>query len=315
MAWSSLAVPSAELTALSSNVPLFVTTNRCRFNNRSARWGESLLWSDSDSGDLNNLSDTIGREFFGYDGRGGDLTYPSSPSSTTVSYFLDLDETGEIDCFALIGHNLADIPFDVTITLTIADDEGFSVRDSTISTFTLTAPHSARRLVDLTLGESITSRFSAVRYVRLTFVGASAFSTTVKPRFGELILGRRRQLYSDRLIHSDDADETSRVAFHDSDGGNATGYISHRRRRDITPQWTLYRTGTNDEVQLFDDIWADTDGGVRPMLYLRQPNVDAQDAPLVYMPAPSKRRRYLGPNHASQSMALLERKPFVGNEV
>lgn len=314
MAWASAAVPAAELTAEGLDKPCLVTSNAARAWNALPQWSISGTWSDSGPGEASNVSYSNAPPYWAYDGKGTRRTYPVGGVYSTFFYMMDLALTGRndgiIDSIAILGHNFDSLPGNLTISVSIADDEDFSVNLQTIHTFNLTAPHDPTRLVAL-----LATRYTDVQYARLNILSSVNFSTTVVPRIGELILGRRRQLARNPDEPTDDRSVVSRVAVLETQNGDDVSYVQHKNRREIEPFWTADENDTIDDKQTWIDFFDDLDGGTRPFLYLRNPTTTPADAPLMYLPEPRDFQDHLGPYHAEVSHEMKELPPFYRDEV
>lgn len=280
MAWSSAALAAQETTDFAADLPILVGSN-VGDTLASARWNATGSLADADA-TATNYPATLGM-----DRKGNHLTKPST-AGTTRYWMADLGASvGDFDVAMLIGHNMGTIG-DGTAVLEIADDNAFTSNLQTIGTFDPDPDTSDARIVLTTLKHTgaVPLRYSGARYVRLNFT----FSGSQTPQFGELWLGRRRQLsVAPLLVGYDNTGEESTRREFVADDGNATLYGIGPRRKVVPAEFVL-GTSHSAEVGTVLSWWDECYGGTRPGLVILQPSSAPNTTAMICTPSASIRR-------------------------
>lgn len=189
MAWSSADISASELTLAAADKPILVGVQGLE-SPTTARWDTNGSLADgSDQAESGYPSR------WAYDRRSGKRTKPASSILSTWYFACDRGSTlQDFDCVFIVDTTFYN--YGTTVTIQIADDNAFSSNLKTIATWSTIVSHTKRRHAELALnhtgsGSSNAQRYSNVRYLRMVMAGT--FGTEV-PAFGELWLGRRRQM-------------------------------------------------------------------------------------------------------------------------
>lgn len=274
MAWSSAALAAQETADFTADLPILVGTNPGD-SLSDARWNATGSLADADTS-ATNYPATLGM-----DRKGNHLTKPST-AGTTRYWMADLGATPpDFDVAVLFKHNLGTIGSG-TAVLQIADDATFTTNLQTIGTFDPNPDTEGARQVLTTLKHTgaIALRYTLARYVRLNFT----FGSSQTPSFGELWLGRRRQLSVNPLLagYDNEAEESSRLEF-TADDGNTTLYGIGPRRRSFAASFLL-GTSHSAETSTVKSWWSDCDG-IRPVMVMLQPSVAPETTTMICIPS------------------------------
>lgn len=271
MAWSSAALSAQETTDFAADLPILIGTNPGD-NVADARWNATGSLADADTSASGYPAAA------GIDRKGNELTKPSS-AGTTRYWMADLGATPpDIDCAILFSHNLGAIGSG-TVALQFADDAAFTVNLITVGTFNPNPDTDTRRAVLFSLFHTgaVPLRYSLARYVRLVFT----FGSSQTPQFGEIWLGRRRQLSAAALLSGyDNEEEESGAEEFEADDGNVRLYALSPRRRVVSAQFKL-GTGNSGEAGVVKSWWSDCKGASKPCVIVLQPSSAPQDTAML----------------------------------
>lgn len=280
MAWSSAALAAQETADFDLGYPILIGTNP----------GDGLIdarWNATGSLVDANASATGYPATCGADRKGNHLTKPAT-AGTTRYWMADFGTAPpDFDVAILFGHNLGAIGSG-TAELSIADDSAFTVNLQVIGTFDPNPDTSTARQVLTTLKHTgaVPLRYSGARYVRLKFVFAAAQT----PQFGELWLGRRRQMSTHFLLDGFDnlGEESGRDEFV-ADDGNRILYGTGARARTV-PANLILGTNNSGEAATHRSWWTDCRGGTRPSVLILSPSTAPNTTAMIC--APQEARLY-----------------------
>lgn len=260
MTLSNADVPAEELAALAADRPVLVGRNALSRPTTPALWRDSSL-----SMAFASFEDAGG-------GRGAYLVHsggaavrarPVNLGLTTWHLLFEL--SGEFDCFALINHNLADVP-SISCRVLVSDSSTFGATSTILAAF---SPDPVRHVTWDVGDDSTPQRFSGTGYGAFEMTAPAGFW----PEIGALWLGRRRQLQRGPDVPHDDRARGSRVL-----GGSpdASGFevveALHTGRRRLRAAFTA--DDTDASLRDLDTVrawWADCRQGSAPFLYARAP--------------------------------------------
>jgi len=276
VAWSSAGLSAQETADFAADFPILIGTNPGD-NLVDARWNATGSLADADAS-ASGYPATLGM-----DRKGNHLTKPAT-AGTTRYWMADLGASPpDFDVAILFKHNMGTIGSG-TAVLQIADNNAFSTNLQTIGTFDPNPDGENTRQVLTTLKHTGSDplRYSGARYVRLNFT----FGTSQTPQFGELWLGRRRQLSKAMLLsdYDNEEEETSRREFQ-ADDGNTTIYGLGDRRRVVRAVFSL-GTGNSGEAGVIKSFWSDC-GGKRPAVLMLQPSTAPETTTMIVIPPAS----------------------------
>lgn len=293
---ASSPIPQAELDALLLDKPLLIGGNRLEsviLKSGSINWHET-------PGSINrDLTDAPPKRAL--DGFHNVLTFPdvaANPGRTEWFLDIDLNDTPEIDCAAILGHNFK--------------DEGVTLVELSHTNASYTTP---------TLVESIASFPDNRRIVFLDF-GGDRFTedfwtlhiegpANFEPAIGELVLGRRRQMFAHPTLPHDIGRNRTRRDLRQTEGG-VIGVYNFGIGQHL--QTFAYRIASTDTVDQLIAWREDTTFGSRPSLVLPRPNTDKQNAYVMWMDPDDFTFPFLGPSERLIRMDLIESAPFVNLE-
>lgn len=296
MAPSVADLSATDLALYAADKPILVGRNWLRSAGSFRGW------------DANGVSAFTDIAASGFDSKfGGDdydhvLTKPNAAATAQYYVFDYGSEAMEFDCWALLNHNLGTIG-GVTVELQVADDNAFSVNLFTIAT--ITPGSSNKRLVSLVLDDSGSTarRWTNYRYFRVKFSKGSA----ITPQFGEMILGRRRQLKHKPNTPWDPNNLASRIGRFESASGIITDYVFHKGRRkiaaDLSPHESAY---INDLVTFYE---TDIDFGTLPFLWIDDPTTSPSDANWMKLVDPELTGPVLDVSERSFAIRAMEHGP------
>lgn len=241
MAWSSAALASWETTALGNDIPL-LAAQAIPASPTTVKWVDSAQVGSGNIGTWTNRAHASYPVARAYDGYPHLDTRTDATVSSTWYYAMDLGALTEFDCLFLIGTNFGTLAL-TTVELQVADDNAFSTNLTTQASVTA----SDDRMIDLTM---VNGRITA-QYVWLKLSKGSSFT----PQFGEMIIGRRRQLKNMPINPFDPTslhDEVSRAR---SMGGVTHSTVFHRRRFDLNLSLSTHEdTHTNNLISWFQNV-------------------------------------------------------------
>jgi hypothetical protein len=296
MAWSSASLSADEVSNAAADNPLAVGLHALSGSSLAAEWNDTGSLADTDDS-ATGYPAANAADFRG--------SVPTKPTGTDTDWYwcADLGASGvpDVDMALLLGHNMGTLG-GMTVTLQIADDSAFSTNLQTIATWS--PGTSTLRLVSYTLKHtgSDALRYSSLRYVRLRFQNAGA----VTPSFGELWLGRRRQLTVRPTVGYD---ETEAVAA-------ATDFVADDRSS-IRYQWADgigrrvldFPALSSTDAATVKSLRDDCKRGGRPVLWCDKP-ASEPDRTMLMLPPPELRRPNLGGSKRSFTMTLNEQDTF-----
>lgn len=266
MAYSNANLPAADVLLAAADKPLALARNWLRTLS-DARWNQVGTIATADD------SHADGPATYGYDEFDNHQTYPASAQNTWY-YVIDFGASGlaVVDGIGILNHNLGSegatcaLQFDAN-----QNDAWSSVHTAATQT---PAANDDKRLVYLDLDHGAVGtaqRYEDVRYARLKFTG-----TGIQPKFGELVVSRRRQLERNPNRPRDPNQLTGSQSVFEGSTGIMSAYTYYKGRRKlidiINPDEASYIA---DWEALFED---DTDFGTLPFLWIENPNSAPTDA-------------------------------------
>lgn len=313
MAWSAASVTAAELAASALDKPIFAAKNALRAYNQVPAFFTTRTWAGTQIDNAN----TPGR--WVHDDSMRARARPADTTTADVYLLFDLDDAAghEIDTIIIANHNFADLPGTVSVGVSVADNSAFTSNPRTLvswASVTSDARLVALDLANLTFGDR---RYSAVRYLAIGISTTSTFSAANgMPEIGEVFAGRRRQLARKHDRPGDDRAESSRLDVFESDAGYMTVHRRAYRRRDVDLTWFSDQNDALglDDVATWRAIWDDTEGGTRPLWYLREPTTTPGDAVLLRAPSPRLIFENSMPQAGARAFAGVEQPPFYARE-
>lgn len=305
MAWLGAAISASDLALRALDKPLLVGRNWLRDATTDPVWvpfaGASTgVWADTDQTATGfgtvRLSDNYSHLL-------------SKPDDSEDVWYLLIDlgaTTRTLDYLALLRPeaSFAGTQIDVQI----ADDNGYSSRLVTVATKTPTSD-TARVVFDELFDTGTTPlRYSGVRWMRIKFTGVQE-----TPTFGELIIGRSRQLKHSPNIPYDVKHLTSRSDTFESMSGIVSRYTHHKNRKNISATISAYEDAFTSDFETFweDDI----DGGTLPFLWIEKPNSAPTEAYWMMYKSPDLVASLDGWVKRTYNIEAVEQGPhFLGNE-
>lgn len=301
MAWSSAVLAAQETTDFAADHPIAVGLHALSGSGLAAEWNDLGTIADTDNSATGYPAANAG------DFRG---TLPTKPSSTlAVWYWLaDLGASGvpDVDMALLMGHNLSSGGF--TVELQIADTSDFT--GGTFKTIaTWTPGTSSLRLVEYALKHTgtVPLRYSGLRYVRLKFTHASPST----PSFGELWLGRRRQMGATPAVGYDERQTEGVASDFQFDDGSAIRYSWNADGPAV--KGVEFPALSSTDAATILSLRDDTNHGSRPMLWCDQPST-APNRTLLVLPPLGLKRETLGGGKRRVAMDLREQDTFRESE-
>lgn len=292
MAYSVADLPQAERDLAADDKPLLIGRNWLRSAGTFRGWDADGVSAFTDIAATNFESKFSGDDYDHV------LTKPNA--AATAQYFVfDYGSEGmTLDCWALLNHNLGTIG-GVTVDLAVSNDGTTWTDIATASPGT-----SNKRLVLLVLKDSgtVARRFSALRYFRMKLSKGSTFT----PQFGEMILGRRRQLKHKPNLPWDPNRLSSKVGRFESASGILTDYVFHRGRRLVSAQIAEWETAYITDLETLYET--ETDFGTLPLLWIDDPNAAPSDANWFKLD-PELSGPLQGPSERAFSFAGVEHGP------
>lgn len=281
-------------------------SNAIKTTPTASRWTASALGVE-DIADA-SLVDTAYPTSNAWDGKTHLDTQPST-AGTTRTLIYDFGATGlTFDFAAIIGHNF--FTLSATATLAISDLPDFDTGAGASRRIALAAwtPANNNRIIDLQLGTNNNgnNRYSGVRYVALQVTGSSG-----KPAVGELILGRRRQLFGLPMQPFDTSSSFATTEDFVARSGARTRYLYNkggRRLEGVLQGHTSTYTGN------VGSWFADTDYGHRPFIWIPNPGTAPSTFMMMYLDESSMMHPYVdGPNERRFNMRATEQGPDYKN--
>lgn len=314
-------IPSAELTSFTADKPMIMANNIVSDFTVSPQWRLSGSWASG--ADITNSTFPVVRAF---DGQAFGQTRPTiGASEVQVSFICDLttgtDGPHTWDTAVIWGHNLATLGTNFNAELTISDLNTFATDASTrtVAQWNGAGGFTTARLVSTQLSDGsgvLNQRYTTVRYMRLRFITTTGFLAGA-PGFGELWLGRRRQMsyfpdtpWAEANLQSDVTDFVSR-------SGSRTRYVRNRGQRIFEPTWRFDgadANGLNQETET--RAWFnECRQGSRPFVFFESPSVAIPTAHVCYLDPPKMDMPILGPFEREISMRFAESAPYVQSEL
>jgi hypothetical protein len=318
LAYVETTVSASELAALAKDIPLFVGNQILENYSALPQWRVSgSLASGSDISD--NVDFPVWR---GFDRGANSLTRSTGVNGQTeVSYICTLtpddDDLHTADAAFIIQHNFHLLGGNVTITLDIADNNSFSSNLITLATWV--NPTAALRLGSLNF-RALSRRYTDITYLRLRIRKTSgAFSTTI-PSFGELWVGRRRQLAHFPVVPGWDERATrSNFVDHVSDGNVRSRYFLNNGQRFYQAELvTVDDDGTGyNETDEVRGWWQDCEEG-KPSIFVESPGtavVTVGESATIVFPGDENYMPLQGPFDRQASFDLAETSPHLQAEL
>jgi hypothetical protein len=273
VAYGSAEISATDLALFADDKPLLLGKNYLR-DVSDLDWRESGSFSagaDAPHAD--------GPTTYAYDDQDYLQTYPAtSPNTWYLIIDFGASNLAVVDSVVILNHNLNTEGVTVSVEFCTAQDGDFSPAQ-TAATDT---PSSDKRLAFLELYHtgSTALRYSDVRYMRLKFTG-----TTIQPKLGEVIIGRRRQLKRGPHGAHDPKNLRSKVGLFDSNSGVLTSYEYHRNRQYFAALIRAHEAAYITDWETFFET--DTEGGTLPFIWIAQPTTTPSDALWLQMPDPA----------------------------
>lgn len=311
MAFTGTSLTAAYLAFTAADKPLFMANNVLRDYNARPQWRTGGSWASG-----SDITDPSYPTWLGYDGKGASRTAPTlTGGSAAYSYLCDLvegtDADHSFDMAVVWNHNFHLLDGTVTVRLEIADDNAFTTNLTTLTTWTVVTDPS--RLVSLNLNNN--RRYTNARYVRLR-ITTSAGSFTTAPAFGELWLGRRRQMsiypnlpYEMKRLRSTVADFTAK-------SGARIRYVHNAGQRvfelAMSTGGAVESTETENEIRGF---WQDCRYGSLPFVHIPQPESYPEEAFVCLDEDADLGLPLVGPYEREGSFSFTEIAPYRQGEV
>ena len=298
MAWSSAALAAQETTDFAADHPIAVGLHALSGTALAAEWNNLGTIADTDDSATGYPAANAG------DFRG---SVPTKPNAALATWYwvADLGASGvpDVDMALLMGHNMGTLG-GMTVTLEIADTSDFT--GGTFQTIaTWTPGSSSLRLIEYALKHTgaVALRYTGLRYVRLKFVNAGA----VTPSFGELWLGRRRQLGADPAVGYDEREAHGTASDFQFDDGTSLRYSWNGDGPAMKA--VRFPALSSTDATLALDLRDDCKRGTRPILWCDQPST-APNRTLLMLPPVDLRRATLGGGKRALAMDLREQDTF-----
>jgi len=319
MAWTAATISGDEWTAHQADKPCAVGTH-CLMDAFAAS-ATGGIWSQA--GNTTDTDETASGypTTCAYDGL-GNSSKATAPDAVQTDWYLSFDlsanpiEFDTVAIFAADGPTAIDFDDATFVQLEIADDATFSTRHeaplvlSSGAAYAVgTGPLSLRVFhTMLTHDFPDPKRYSNVAFLRI-WVRHNA--GLLQPLINELWLGRRRQLLHQPALPWDDRHEISALEGGDrATCGLNPAYTRHRGRAQRTVRAEI---GTDAELEVFTDFWADCDYGARSFLWIESPAT----APAGYLMVaaggePEFNAAKTGPFRRDLELSMIELDPFRG---
>ncbi len=262
MAYASAALPAAELALRALDKPLLIGRNWMRTTAIVTRWSVGGTWATADT------TDASGDRAYAYDEWDHLRTFPNA--AQTDWYFLIDFASGiaEIDSLLLINpYGLSG----VRIRAQIADNNAY---DSNLVTVCDVTPSTAARVVQLSLDHTATNprRYTSVRWMRLWFFDAA----TCTPKFGELVVGRCRQLPYKPAPPYDKNHLRTHQEIEKTDSCVYSSHVFAKKQRVLSASFTLDSSTDSAALETFWET--EIDGGTLPYVWIDDPTTTPANA-------------------------------------
>jgi hypothetical protein len=215
------------------------------------------------------------------DRKGNEFTRATYSSSVTqYALLFDCDTTGApaFDSLFWLGHNFRST---WTITISVSDSNDFSTQTNLDLSYA--GNTFGQHAVELNFGIPYYQRITSARYVRFNITVPTGGGAS--PELGEFIVGRRRQMYAYPDTPLDPTQVTGEVVDHISRSGNRSRYKRYTGQRKLAHIW--HSSGTNTDGLNQDSelraMFAESDYGAHPVVYIHNPNTSPTIAPLYFM--------------------------------
>ena len=311
MAFSETGVPTVDLTNAAADRPLILSNHQLRDLSTAAFPNFEVTWKTSLGVDVTDPDFPTSRL---YDNQAHLISKPTGAAATT--WYLEFvfddanDGNADFDTMVLLNHNFGPARFVEVFVANFGNWFG----QQEIQEWTNGAPHAIldQRLCSIDLGMTLLPRrFSNVTYCRIKITTGAL--TPIVPQIGEVLLGRRCQLYRKPLPPFSMETTSSSTTTFDSDAGITTRYVYNRGRALREPSFLTYGS---DEIQQFRDWWSQSQEGTQPFLWWDQPNtdptspiwVDVQSPVFPFLQSPGADETQRG------AMSLIEKAPFFSRE-
>jgi hypothetical protein len=212
-----------------------------------------------------------------YDDRDYLDTKPGSAQNTWL-FTVDLGSThlAEFDHVTILGLDSLTCQIEVEI----ADDAAMTSNKQTLAT-AASGTHVDRVVFDeLYHTGSTARRYSSVRYLQIKFTG-----TGIQPEFGELIIGRSRQMKFNPLTPFDRKNLVSNLGVYESYAGTSSTYAFYTNRRKIVATLLTSEDAYSTEIETF--FKTDTEGGTLPFLWIDKPGTVPDTVYWMYFQTPA----------------------------
>lgn len=326
MAWASTTIAAGELAALAADRMILVGNNVLESYNALPEWRTSGVLSSG-----TDITASVYPTSFGFDRGASVRTKPTySAGWTEVSYVCNLSggstDVLSADTAVVWGHNFSELGGNLAITLDIANASDFgasqgTATDAPASFRTLAQwnnPTTSARLYSLSLnglGLLSDQRYTSIQYLRLRIRKTSGTFSTA-PEFGELWLGRRRQLPYFPDVPWSEETYMSDVADHRSISGVITRYVRNRGGRLFDLALTMAGADPTYSIDPYTQLkswWSECGYGSKASLLFLRP-YSTTEVHVVYPEAKLEIPRQ-GPYERTTTLALSETAPFMSSEV
>lgn len=205
-----------------------------------------------------------------YDGLPGLVTKPTTASADKVWYlsFVMPYPYVDIDFVGIIGHNFGSLHTDGALTITLEIDDASNFATAISIPITVTTSTSNARIMALSLKHtgSDALRYSSVRYCRLKIArGATNFT----PEIGDLVLGRRVQMYHKPDVPYDVYARHSSAETTITHGGVIYRTTYYKGARILSAAWEEDNTTLHSDIESFISA---SDYKTRPFVWIENPN-------------------------------------------
>ena len=295
MAYSSAEIGATERVLFDADRPCIVGSNVARFRHEDP--SNPRRWTSSGAGNGTDVSATGFDAAYGGDDHSHLQTKPNTTAATWY-YHVNLASPSELDSLAIINHDLG--TQGATVALQIDDFINFPA-PITLATI---SPSDDKRIVELDLRDTGSNerRYSDVLFIRLEFTGVA-----IQPSFGELIIGRRRQLKVEPQSTWDPRNLRSDIARSVSNSGVITTYALKKGRRFASANLDAWESlYISDLETLYED---DTDYGTEPMLWVDTPSSAPEEAAWMLLERPELVGPIDGPFRRQFRFQMIEQGP------
>lgn len=311
MAYAAADITAAEITGSAADAPLLVGTSVVESAKSNA--GFELRWNADGNFATADATETANPVTRSYDRHWHADTRPNS--SGTERWLLFKSGTAinfnEFDAAVIMGHNLG--ANTATLSLQVSDDPDVGTNGTEIATWTPSAPtgNNESRLVSVDLDDAANSNpqaFTAVQYIGVKITAAGGFV----PQIGEVWLGKRRQMYKrPRMGYNPDA-SASRTVTATSLTGVKTRYTKSRSGQVLSAQFV---TDTAVAASVVTDLWADTNQGTKPFVWIEEPTTAPATARIMLLDSPVlPGGTYLSGRVRTWDLGMTETGPFFDRE-